>query len=53
MKKAILKRTADALEKLAIAGMIMGLFHDRGLGIALGIVCIAASYVFTLWEAKK
>ena len=53
MKKAILKRTPDALEKMAIASMVMGLFHDKVLGIALGITCFAASYLFTIWEARK
>ena len=53
MKKAFLKRTADALEKLAIAAFVMGLFHDKVLGISIGIFCIVMSYVFTAWEAKK
>ena len=35
MKKAILKRTADALEKLAIAALVMGLFQDKDLGIVV------------------
>ena len=53
MKKSLLKRTADALEKMAIASMVMGLFHDKPLGIAIGVICFAASYLFTIWEARK
>jgi hypothetical protein len=53
MKKAILKRTADALEKMAIASLVMGLFHDKALGIGLGALFLAGSYAFTGWEAKK
>jgi hypothetical protein len=43
----------SALEKLAIAGMALGLFQDRSLGIWAGLVFLGASYVFTLWEAKQ
>jgi hypothetical protein len=53
MKKVLLKRTADALEKLAIAGMALGLFQDRPLGIWAGLVFLGASYAFTVWEAKQ
>ena len=53
MKKAILKRTADALEKLAIAAFVMGLFNEKAYGIIVGVVCLVASYTFTAWEARK
>ena len=53
MKKAVLKRTADALEKLAIAAFVMGLFNDKAYGIVIGAACLAASYMFTAWEARK
>jgi hypothetical protein len=53
MKKVLLKRTADALEKLAIGSMLVGLFRDNEVGLAVGIGCLAASYVFTVWEAKS
>ena len=53
MKKGILKRTADALEKLAIAGMAMGLFQDKTIGIWAGLAFLGASYAFTIWESKK
>jgi hypothetical protein len=53
MKKAFLKRTADALEKMAIASAVMALFHDKAFGIVIGAACIIVSYIFTAWEAKK
>jgi hypothetical protein len=53
MKKAFLKRTADALEKLAIASVVMGLFYDKQIGIVIAAGCMAASYFFTYLEVKK
>ena len=53
MKKAILKRTADALEKLAIAAFVMALFDSKAYGIIIGAVCLTASYIFTAWEARQ
>jgi hypothetical protein len=53
MKKVLLKRTADALEKLAIAGMAMGLFQDKTTGIWAGSAFMGVSYAFTIWESKK
>ena len=34
MKKAFLKRTADALEKMAIASAVMGLFYASRSGLS-------------------
>jgi hypothetical protein len=53
MKKAILKRTADALEKMAIASAVMGLFDDKQIGIVIAAGCISASYIFTYWRPKN
>ena len=53
MKKAILKRTADVLENIAIAGIALGMFQDNTEGVWLAGVFLALSYVFTAWEAKK
>lgn len=53
MKKAILKRTADALEKLAIAGIAIALFQNKPSGIWIALGFLAVSYVFTAWEAKS
>ena len=54
IKKAILKRTADVLEKIAVAGMVVGLFQGKALGIvAVGLGFLAVSYLFTIWEAKQ
>lgn len=52
MKKAILKRTADAMEKLAIGSMLVGLFQDQPAGIWIGLGCMAFSYILTIWEAQ-
>ena len=52
MKKAILKRSADALEKLAIGGMLIGLFQGQPIGIFIGLGCMAISYALTAWEAE-
>lgn len=49
-KKAILKRTADALEKLAIGSMLVGLFQGRVVGIAIGLASMAISFWLTIWE---
>ena len=53
MKKAILKRTADALEKLAIGSMLVGLFQGHQVGIYIGLGRMAFSYILTVWEAKQ
>ena len=53
MKKAILKRTADILEKLAVGSMLVGLFQGRLAGIFIGMLCTAMSYGFTTWEARQ
>lgn len=53
MKKAILKRTADMLEKIGIGSMLVGLFQGQQTGLVIGAVCMVASYLFTAWEAKK
>jgi hypothetical protein len=52
MKKAVLKRTGDALEKIAIGSLLVGLFQQQQAGILIGIGCFVASYVFTVWESK-
>jgi hypothetical protein len=52
MKRAILKHTADALEKLAIGSLLIGLFQQQQIGVILSIACFAASYIITVWEVK-
>ena len=52
MKKAILKRTADALEKLAIGSMLVGLFQTQSIGLFMVLGCLVGSFIFTVWEAK-
>ena len=52
MKKALLKRTADVLEKLAVGCMLVGLFKANASGIWLGVSCMALSYGFTMLGEK-
>lgn len=52
MRKALLKRTADALEKLAVAGLAVGIFQGNENGIYIGAGLMLFSYVLTLLEAK-
>ena len=53
MKKAILKRTADAMEKLAIGSMLVGLFQEQTAGIWIGLAFLSTSYILTVWEAQS
>ena len=52
-KKAVMKRTADALEKIAIAGIALGMYQNRTEGIWIAGIFLVASYVFTIWETRK
>ena len=40
MKKSLIKRTADALEKLAVGSILVGLFQDKENGIWFGVFCM-------------
>ena len=53
VKKSILKRAADALEKLGIGSALIGIFQEEELGIYLGIGCMAVSFVLSILEARK
>lgn len=53
MKKSILKRTADIMEKLAVAGIAISLYQGKASGIWMGSVFLVLSYLFTVWEAKQ
>ena len=53
MKKAILKRTADVLEKLSIAGIALALWQYKTDMVWLAGLFLALSYVFTIWEARQ
>ena len=53
MKKAILKRTADLLEKLGVAGVALALWQAKTDMVWLAMIVIAMSYVFTIWECKQ
>ena len=51
-KKALIKRSADTLEKLAVGSLLVGLFKDVPAGLLVGLGCMIASYVLTAWEVK-
>ena len=53
MKKSLIKRTADALEKLAVGSILVGLFQDKENGIWFGVFCMIISYALTIWEARE
>ncbi len=53
MYKAILKRFADMLEKVAVGALIVGVFQGNQLGMVLSCLCILFSVIFTIWETKK
>lgn len=53
MKKAFLKRTADILEKSAIASAAVGIFQGQDIGLWIAMASIALCYFFTYLEAKK
>ncbi len=52
-KKAMVKRTADALEKMAAGSVLAALFRDAGIGLLFAIICMFASYIFTAWEVEQ
>ena len=52
MKKAVLKRIADGLEKLAIGSALIGIFKEVNLGVYVAIGCFVGSLILTMWEAK-
>lgn len=52
MKKTFYKQTADALEKLAVGAMLVGLFQNKQTGIWIGMACMAVSYFFSFMEVR-
>lgn len=53
MKKALLKRMADVLEKLAAGSILVGLFQNQQAGLWMGLGFLTLSYILTIWEAKS
>ena len=53
MKKAILKRTGDILEKLGVAGIALALWQEKTDMVWLAAAMIVLSYAFTIWEAQQ
>jgi hypothetical protein len=52
MRKALLKHTADAFEKLAVGSMLVGMFQGNSIGLVVGTLFLAASYVLRILEVK-
>ena len=52
-KKALLKRSADMAEKLAVGSLLVGLFKGIYAGFAIGFLCMCLSYWLTCLEAQK
>jgi len=46
-RKKKLKRIADALEKLGVAGMAIGIFQDKWSALFLGLYFVALSVNLT------
>lgn len=45
--RGVVKRIADAYEKLGVASLAVGLFQDIEAGIWIGVGCLAASVLIT------
>ena len=52
MKKILLKRVADSLEKLAVGSSLIGIFKQDKLGIYVALGCFVASLLLTALEAR-
>ena len=50
-RKALLKRSADFLEKFSIASLAVGVFQAETLGFMLGLIALILSVLVTLYEA--
>lgn len=48
-KRALLKRGADMLEKIGVAGLAVGLFQGNTLGAAFGLVFAIMSFAVTYY----
>ena len=48
-KRAMIKRVADALEKLGVAGLAVGIFQGSVVGAVCGIAFIGVSLALTYY----
>ena len=53
MKKLLLKRTGNILEKLGVVGVAMALLQSQPDMACLASVLILSGYLFAFWEAKS
>lgn len=51
-KKAVIKRTADVMEKLGVTGLALGIFKGEPEGLFIGLGCLFVSFGLTIWESK-
>lgn len=51
MRKAILKLTADTLQKLGIVGLGLSMFQHRSDDAWLALLFLGLSYIITIWES--
>ena len=47
-RKALVKRSADILEKMSIASLAVGIFQSQAIGVWIGLGCLAVCMVLTL-----
>ena len=53
MRKAMLKLTADTMQKPGIGGILAGLFQGQSAGLWLGLAFLTGSCLPTIGEAKS
>ena len=46
------KRIADWLEKFSIASLAVGLYQEKTIGVAIGLVCVILSFYLT-WRDEQ
>jgi hypothetical protein len=51
MKKAILKYSAGALEKLAVGSALVGLYQNQEIGLWIGAACFIVGCILSAKEA--
>ena len=52
MKKAILKYSAGALEKLAVGSALVGLYQDKEIGLWIASACFVVGCILSAKEVQ-